>query len=139
MTEQSSSYPEPPDLDSGVPHGLLLSRDLIFTTKVTETARSLGFAMTTAGNSALVKAMIERGKPRVVFVDLAAGDLVVPARIVEYRAIAGDSVPFVAFGSHVDAGALAAARTAGCVEAMPRSRFSGELVDLIRRYFDNKI
>ena len=139
MTEQSSSYPEPPDLDSGVPHGLLLSRDLIFTTKVTETARSLGFAMTTAGNSALVKAMIERGKPRVVFVDLAAGDLVVPARIVEYRAIAGDSVPFVAFGSHVDAGALAAARTAGCVEAMPRSRFSGELIDLIRRYFDNKI
>lgn len=136
MIEQSS-YPEPPTPDSDVPHGLLLSRDLIFMTKVTETARSLGFAMTTAGNSALVKAMIERGRPRVVFVDLAAGDLVAPARIVEYRALAGESVPFVAFGSHVDAGALAAARTAGCVEAMPRSRFSGELVDLIRRYFDN--
>ena len=134
MSEQTPAYPDPPMPDSTDRYGLLLSRDLIFTTKVTETARSLGFAMTTAGNSALVKAMIERGKPCVVFVDLAAGDLVVPARIVEYRELAGDSVPFVAFGSHVDTGALAAARAAGCVEVMPRSRFSGELVDIIRRY-----
>jgi len=43
--------------------------------------------------------------------------------------------PFVAFGSHVDTEALAAARAAGCDPVMPRSKFSMELHELIRRYF----
>ena len=46
---------------------------------------------------------------------------------------AGD--PFVAFGSHVDTEALAAAGAAGCDPVLPRSKFSAELPDLIRRYF----
>jgi hypothetical protein len=42
----------------------------------------------------------------------------------------------VAFGPHVDANALVAAKAAGCQVVMPRSKFSAELPDLLRCYFN---
>ena len=116
------------------PAGLLLSRDLIFTSKVTGTARALGQRVMVAGNTALAATMIGQWRPKVVFVDLAAGDLVSPAALLAFKAQAGPETPFVAFGSHVDTAALDAARDAGCDPVLPRSRFSAELPDLIRRY-----
>jgi CheY-like chemotaxis protein len=114
----------------------LLSRDLIFTAKVTGTARELGKRVMVAGNVALATAMIAQWRPRVVLVDLAAGDLVAPAALVAFRQQAGLGTAFVAFGSHVDTQALADAKAAGCDEVMPRSKFSAELPALIRRYLD---
>jgi hypothetical protein len=116
------------------PAGLLLSRDLIFTSKVTGTARMLGRQVLTAGNAALAQAMIEQWKPRAVFVDLAAGDLVRPEALLAYRSLAGPETAFIAFGSHVDTAGLAAAADAGCDPVLPRSKFSAELPDLIRRF-----
>jgi hypothetical protein len=112
---------------------LLLSRDLIFTSKVTGTARELGHRVMTAGNVALATAMMEQWRPRVVFVDLSAGDLVKPEALLLYQKLA-PGTPFVAFGSHVDTGSLDAAAAAGCDPVLPRSRFSAELPDLIARY-----
>jgi AmiR/NasT family two-component response regulator len=116
------------------PAGLLLSRDLIFTSKVTSTARELGHQVLVAGNTALASAMIEQWHPRVVFVDLAAGELASTAAILAFKAVAEASTPFVAFGSHVDAASLDAARAAGCELVLPRSRFSTELPELIVRF-----
>jgi hypothetical protein len=117
------------------PAGLLLSRDLIFTSKVTGTAGALGHRVIVAGNVALVSAILAKWSPVVVFVDLASGDLASPASIAKFREIATASTPFLAFGSHVDTQALAEASAAGCDPVMPRSRFSNELPSLIRRYF----
>lgn len=83
--------------------------------------------------------MIQQWTPVIIFVDLAAGELVSPAAIMAYRKLAGESVTFLAFGSHVDTGALAAAAAAGCDPVMPRSKFSAELPALIERYFGPKI
>ncbi len=69
-----------------------------------------------------------------VFVDLAAGDLVSPAALLSYQKEAGPGVPFIAFGSHVDTLALEAARAAGCDPVLPRSKFTAELPELIRKY-----
>ncbi len=117
------------------PAGLLLSRDLIFTSKVTGTASALGHRVIVAGNVALASAMLAKWPPKVVFVDLAAGDLVSTESIVKYLEIAPPGTPFVAFGSHVDVSALAAAAAAGCDPVMPRSKFTAELPALVRRYF----
>ena len=100
----------PPDASS--PPGILLSRDLIFTSKVTGTARLLGRRVLVAGDVSLASAMIAQWQPRVVFVDLAAGDLVQPAALLAFQKLAAPATPFVAFGSHVDTAALAAARAA---------------------------
>ena len=125
-----------PGPEGSEPAGLLLSRDLIFTSKITGTARELGHRVFVAGNSALASAMIGQWRPKVVFVDLAAGDLVSVPALVAYRKAAGPGTPFVAFGSHVDTDALDAARSAGCDPVMPRSKFTAELPALVRRYFE---
>lgn len=135
MTTESEPAPTPaPAPESEVPTGLLLSRDLIFTSKITGSARLLGGHVVVAGNSALAVALIERSRPKVVFVDLAAGDLVNPDALRTYQEATGAGVPFVAFGSHVDTEALAAARSAGCDPVLARSRFTADLPNLIRRY-----
>src|SRR5260370_39404901 len=125
-----------PGPEGSEPSGLLLSRDLICTSKVTGTARALGHRVLVAGNNALAAAMIEQWQPKVVFVDLAAGELVNTPALVAYQKAAPTGTPFVAFGSHVDTDALAAARAAGCDPVLPRSKFSAELPELIRRYFE---
>src|SRR3954469_21744386 len=103
--EGTTTGPSPPALppDTEAP-GMLLSRDLIFTSKVTGTARALGYRVVVAGDAALASTMIEQWKPRVVFVDLSAGDLVQPAALLAFRKMAPPETPFVAFGSHVDTG-----------------------------------
>jgi hypothetical protein len=117
------------------PAGLLLSRDLIFTSKVTGTASALGHRVVVVPNVGLASAILAKWTPVVVFVDLAAGDLVSMANIATYREIAPGGTPFLAFGSHVDVQGLADAAVAGCDPVMPRSRFTNELPALIRRYF----
>jgi CheY-like chemotaxis protein len=118
------------------PTGLLLSRDLIFTSKITGTARELGHRVVVAGNTALAFSMIEQWRPRVVFVDLTAGEIVSTPALIALQKAAEPGTPFVAFGSHVDTGALEAARAAGCDPVMPRSKFTAELPGLIRQYFE---
>jgi DNA-binding NtrC family response regulator len=127
--------PLPPTLVGSGSSGLLLSRDLIFTSKVKGTAAELGYPMMVAGALSQARSMIEAYWPRVVLVDLTAGELVAPAVLLAYQELTGPDVWFVAFGSHVDVDALAAARVAGCHDVLPRSRFAAELPELMRRYF----
>jgi CheY-like chemotaxis protein len=122
------------DNSDASPVGVLVSRDLIFTTKITGTARALGHRIAVAGNEALALKTIAEAKPRVIFVDLAAGGLGKPEALRAYQQAAGPETPIVAFGSHVDTEALDAARGAGCREVLPRSKFSAELPELIGTY-----
>lgn len=118
---------------STVVSGLILTRDLMFTSKVVGTAQALGLAIKSVGGLDRAEALIAEHAPRAVFVDLAAGDLASPDALSRLMALA-PGVPFIAFGSHVDADALAAARAAGCREVMPRSKFTMQLPELIRKY-----
>lgn len=114
--------------------GVLLSRDLMFTVKITGTAQELGHKVQTAGSAEQALTLIREHRPKAVFVDLAAGPLASSETLTALQAAAGPGVPFIAFGSHVDAAALASARAAGCDPVMPRSKFTMELPALIRRY-----
>jgi CheY-like chemotaxis protein len=126
--------PAPQASEQQGPVGLLLSRDLIFTSKVTSTARALGRRVLVAGDANLAATLIEQWRPLVVFVDLAAGALTEPAVLLALRSVSGRATPFVAFGSHVETDRLAAAAAAGCDPVLPRSRFTTELPELIGRY-----
>ncbi|MDR3618308.1 MAG: response regulator [Paludisphaera borealis] len=132
MEPTSSASPSPAAAETPVA-GVLLSRDLLFTVKITGTARELGFRVVAVGDAERASAMIEEHRPKAVFVDLAAGPLAAPESLVALQRTAGPETPFIAFGSHVDPQALAAAKAAGCREVMPRSKFSAELPDIVRR------
>jgi DNA-binding NarL/FixJ family response regulator len=110
--------------------GLLVTADLIFSTKISGTARAMGLQVqVVAAPSAAVERM-RQCAARCVFLDLS-----VPGLTPEVmRELASAGVAVVAFGSHVDTDRLQAARDAGCTEVMPRSRLAAMLPELLQRY-----
>ena len=49
-----------------------------------------------------------------MFIDLTAGEMAARTAIIAYQKLAGPDAWLVAFGPHVEAEALAAAKAAGC-------------------------
>jgi hypothetical protein len=119
--------------------GLLLCRDLIFTTKVTRTAAALGYRMHVATDALLARLLIKISQPRVVFVDLTAGEMVAPGALSDYLRLAGPDAWFVAFGPHVEVNSLIAAKAVGCQAVLTRSKFTADLPELIRLYFSRPV
>lgn len=112
--------------------GLLISRDLFFTSKVTGTARELGGVVEVVPDCSGAASRVARGDIGCVFVDLAVPELSLASLIANLPV---DVRPLViAFGSHVATARLQAARDAGCDEVLPRSRFSAELPELLRKH-----
>ena len=111
----------------GMPDGLLVSRDLFFTSKVTGTASALGLSIEAVPDTAAAIARCQTEPPKAVFVDLAQenGDL---------APLCALGLTVIAFGSHVDTARLDAARAAGCTEVMPRSKFSATLPELLKHH-----
>jgi len=107
--------------------GLLLSDDLIFTSRVTGTARAAGLAVKAARAVEALEALARQQHPTCVLVDLANPGLELPELLSRLRAVCPQMPRVVAYGSHVDAAGLRAARAAGCDVVLPRSAFVEQL------------
>ncbi len=105
------------------PVGFLLCDDLIFTSRITGTAWALGLDVRTCRTvEALVK-LADEVAPTCVVLDLHHPGLDLPALLAELRDRCGEMPRVVAYGSHVEAATLRAARAAGCDLVLPRSAF----------------
>lgn len=107
--------------------GLMVSDDLIFTSKVTATARAAGLTVTVAKSAAAAISAAEKSAPTGVLVDLHNPGLDLPTFLAAVRAACPAGVRVIGYGSHVDVAALKAARAAGCDRVLPRSQFVAEL------------
>ncbi len=117
------------------PIGLLLSDDLIFTSRVTGTARALGLVVQSARSSQALEEAARRQTPRCVLIDLGNPGLAIADLI---RHLQEGCVPMptvVAYGSHVDTATLRRARKAGCDVVWPRSKFVAELPQALPAWF----
>lgn len=113
--------------------GLLLCRDLLFSTKITGTARALGFGMDVTASVEDLAGRIAQEAYRCILLDLAVADVRI-ADVVEAAELGDKARPTIAaFGSHVDTTRLKEAEQAGCDEVMPRSRFAATLPELLER------
>lgn len=112
---------------------VLLTTDLIFSTKVTGTARALGLEIAVAADVEQAAELCCGELQGCVFIDLGILDEEITSVVSRLRSAAG-TVPIVAYGPHVDKARLDQARAAGCDEVLPRSKFSAELPDLLLRY-----
>jgi CheY-like chemotaxis protein len=124
----------PVRIDSGL-SGLLVSRDLIFVTKIKETAADLGYVVLVASTQSAAVSMITAHHPSVVLVDLTAGEMATSGALKAYKDLAGAGAWLIAFGPHVDTDALAAANSVGFHVVLPRSVFTVKLSELLQRYF----
>ncbi len=106
---------------------LLLSDDLMFTSRISSTARELGHRVAVLRSPEQIEDQAKALKPRCVILDLNHPKLDV-AVLVQALRQAGIAMPItVGYGSHVDAPVLRAAREAGVDIVLPRSRFVEEL------------
>jgi DNA-binding NarL/FixJ family response regulator len=104
------------------PLALLLSDDLLDGSRVTATARAIGFEVRQRRSADALIATVRDLVPSCVLVDLHNPGLDVPALVRELRSLS-PRPRLVGYGSHVDAARLRAARQGGCDEVMPRSQF----------------
>lgn len=107
--------------------GLMLCDDLIFFSRVATTAKAAGLRVKQARSAAAMLDLANQAPPGGVILDLQADGLDLPALLAGLRAVCPVMPRTVAFGSHVEADTLRAARQAGCDRVLPRSRFVEEL------------
>jgi DNA-binding NarL/FixJ family response regulator len=100
---------------------------LIFTSRIVGTAKALGLSVQSARTAASLVELARRSPPHGVLVDLHNPGLDLPALLRDLAEACASRPRVVAYGSHVEAATLQAARTAGCDLVLPRSRFVEEL------------
>jgi CheY-like chemotaxis protein len=113
--------------EGGGPEGLLLCDDLIFTSRITGTARGLGLTVRAARSGEALVELARQAPPRGVLIDLSNPGLVLPELLRRLAEVCPTMPRVVAYGSHVDTATLRAAREAGCDPVLPRSKFVEEL------------
>src|SRR5947209_2644363 len=116
---------------------LLLSDDLIFTSRITGTARSLGLTVRQARSVDALEQMARELAPSCILVDLNLPGLDVPEMIRRLREAAPRMPRLVGYGSHVDAASLKAARAAGCDVVLPRSAFVEQLPEQLPAWMNH--
>ncbi|HEX5271360.1 MAG TPA: hypothetical protein VFW33_12765 [Gemmataceae bacterium] len=108
---------------------LLLSDDLLDTSRVSGAGRQHGLAVKWARDLPALAALARQEQPRLVLVDLANPGLSVERLMEQLRAACATMPRVIAYGPHVDAARLRAARQAGCDLVLPRSAFAEQLPD----------
>jgi len=108
------------------PDGLVLSDDLIFFSRIAGAARARGLVVRQARTAAELVAIAKQHPPGGVILDLQNPGLELEPLLAELRSLP-EAPRVVAYGSHVLADALRAARQAGCDRVMPRSQFAESL------------
>jgi CheY-like chemotaxis protein len=100
---------------------------MIFTSRITGTARDLGLCVKPARSVAALDALIEQQTPCCIIVDLSHSGLHIADFMKNLRTVYSPLPRIIAYGSHVDTATLRAAREAGCDVVLPRSKFVEEL------------
>ena len=115
------------------PSILLLCDDLIFTSRISGTAKALGLTLRATKSVSDLVHFLMQSPPRCVIVDLH-----VPGLVLDDLLSAAAALPsrptLVAYGSHVDTATLKAARDAGLDVVWPRSKFVDELATALPQW-----
>ncbi|HZN55148.1 MAG TPA: hypothetical protein VFB67_07490 [Candidatus Polarisedimenticolaceae bacterium] len=110
---------------------LFVSDDILFWARVRDAARAAGREALRIGDEAAMDAAFRSGGVARVIADLGSRSVDVLAWAARWKA-ASPAPELIAYGSHVDEHALAAARDAGFDLVMPNSRFNRELGRLVQ-------
>jgi CheY-like chemotaxis protein len=112
---------------------LFLTTDLVFPSRVAGVAQQLGARLETAASAEILLSKLAGSKSgeSVVLLDLNSPG-VDPAVIVpQLKTLAAPPRSVIAFGPHVHAEKLAAAKTAGCDLVLTRGQFDAQMSSLL--------
>ena len=116
--------------------GIFVCDDLIFTSRVTATARAHGLVVRTARSAGQALELARAEPPVCVILDLHTVHQDLAGLLAGLRTV-GPAMPrVVAYGSHVNKELLQAARDAGCDLVLPRSQFARDLETALPGWMD---
>jgi hypothetical protein len=107
--------------------GLLLSDDLLFSSRITATARAKGLHLQMVRTVPQLLEHFASSSVSGVILDLELIGNELPGLLSAVHSRPGVRAKVIAYGSHVDALGLRQARQAGCDRVLPRSQFVVEL------------
>jgi DNA-binding NarL/FixJ family response regulator len=112
---------------------IALIDDLFFLAKVHQTAKLTGVTLETASTGEQLLKAAESSPAALILVDLNARQGALDA-VEKLCAVNGTGNPrhVIAFLSHVQTDLAERARAAGCMEIMPRSKFTQNLAEILR-------
>lgn len=105
----------------------MLTDDLIFFSRVSGTAQAAGLTVKQAKTPESLLELASLDAPCGVILDLHNEGLEIDRLLAGLREACPAMPRVIAYGSHVEAETLRAARAAGCDHVFPRSRFVVEL------------
>jgi CheY-like chemotaxis protein len=100
---------------------------MLFTSRITGTARDLGLLVKPARSVEVLTTLLSQQTPACLIVDLAHPEMRIADFMDRLRTTCTTMPRVVAYGSHVDTQTLRAAKEAGCAVVLPRSKFVDEL------------
>ncbi len=106
---------------------LLITADLMTSSKVSGTCAAVGVTLSTAADVASAERASSGTRFDLAILDLATRGLDVGAAVVRLRAIDCPPARIIAFGPHVHEQLLQAARDAGCDAVYARGEFYARL------------
>lgn len=110
---------------------LIVCTDLIFATKITGTAKSLGLSYAVVRTVDALAQRLATGEVSKVILDLSVTGLDPLAALDAVKAHDA-ALPVIAFLSHVQAELAQQARDRGADKVLPRSAFSARLPELLQ-------
>ena len=108
--------------------------DLMFSSKIKTTANQLGIPLTFARSADAALGEMRKAPPSLVIFDLnnpRTNPLGIVAAMKQEAALA--AIPTVGYASHVQVDVINAARQAGVDEVLPRSAFTTQLAEILKR------
>jgi CheY-like chemotaxis protein len=130
--------PEPlPPNENGATRILAMVDDLFFVTKIQETARKLNVKVEFTKTDKEILERIEANgqeKPSLIIIDLNSVSAKPLTTIPKLKAKLKKGTSILGFVSHVQGDLKVKAQEAGCDAVMPRSAFSQNLPQLLRRH-----
>jgi CheY-like chemotaxis protein len=112
----------------------MLCDDLIFFSRVSGAARAQGLSVRMVRSAPDLLAAARAEPPRGVIIDVHNPGLDLPTLLAELKDACPMMPRVIAYGSHVEAAVLRAARQAGCDRVLPRSQFVEELEEKISEW-----
>jgi hypothetical protein len=108
--------------------------DLLWATKVKSTADSLGIPCRPARTLEMLNARLADSPVKALILDLEAGPVAMEllARVRAAAAKPESAIRVVAFGPHVEVGALREAAAAGAESVLTRGAFSARLPEILQ-------
>lgn len=111
---------------------VLLSRDLMLSSRVDGAARRCGYSVVVAAEQSLAVSAVADNDCQLLFVDLQLPDLEIAALVDQVRRSAAGDLCIVACGPHVHERRLHAAREAGCDRVVTRGQFDQQADQILQ-------